>query len=141
MCSVSWSVLITYLPDFRMVGQTQSCTITWPPWSYITISLFSLVRQHLFLLPTLGRWIPNVRDFVIADRLLPYHLRDPYGHFTYLLIFAIRWVLALVRYLLSFLISIFYLGAPFTIKTYIQLWNKPAFAPHSSELIRTRLNH
>ncbi|ETW85587.1 hypothetical protein HETIRDRAFT_309190, partial [Heterobasidion irregulare TC 32-1] len=36
---------------------------------------------------------------------------------------------------------IFYLGAQFTIKTYIQLWNKPAFAPHSSELIRTRLNH
>ena len=35
---------------------------------------------------------------------------------------------------------IFYLGALFTIKTYIQLWNKPAFAPHSSELICTRLN-
>ena len=34
-----------------------------------------------------------------------------------------------------------YLGAPFTIKTYTQLWNKPAFAPHSSELTRTRLNH
>ena len=34
-----------------------------------------------------------------------------------------------------------YLGAPFTIKTYIQLWNKPAFAPHSSELTRTHLNH
>ena len=35
---------------------------------------------------------------------------------------------------------IFYLGAQFTIKTYIQLWNKPAFIPHSLELIRTRLN-
>ncbi|ETW75016.1 hypothetical protein HETIRDRAFT_332278, partial [Heterobasidion irregulare TC 32-1] len=36
---------------------------------------------------------------------------------------------------------IFYLGALFTIKTYIQLWNKPAFIPHSSELLCTRLNH
>ena len=141
MCSISRLVLIAYLPDFCMVGQTRSCTITWPPWSYVTISLFSLVLQCLFLLPMLGRWIPNVRDFVIADRLLPYCLRDPYGHFTYLLIFTVRWVLALVWYLLSFLISIFYLGAPFTIKPYIQLWNKPAFAPHSSELIHTHLEH
>ena len=34
-----------------------------------------------------------------------------------------------------------YLGAPFTIKTYIKLWNKPAFTPHSSKLICTHLNH
>ncbi|ETW75487.1 hypothetical protein HETIRDRAFT_330925, partial [Heterobasidion irregulare TC 32-1] len=46
-------------------------------------------------------------------------------------------------HLTSTLISclIFYLRALFTIKTYIQLWNKPAFAPHSSELICTLLNH
>ncbi|ETW85243.1 hypothetical protein HETIRDRAFT_311229, partial [Heterobasidion irregulare TC 32-1] len=46
-------------------------------------------------------------------------------------------------HLTSTLISclIFYLEALFTIKTYIHLWNKPAFAPHSSELICTRLNH
>ena len=40
----------------------------------------------------------------------------------------------------SYFLFNIYLGAPFTIKTYIQLWNKPAFAPHSSELIRTHLN-
>ncbi|ETW82700.1 hypothetical protein HETIRDRAFT_316786 [Heterobasidion irregulare TC 32-1] len=46
-------------------------------------------------------------------------------------------------HLTSTLISclIFYLGALLTIETYIQLWNKPAFAPHSSELSRTHLNH
>ncbi|ETW75975.1 hypothetical protein HETIRDRAFT_329592, partial [Heterobasidion irregulare TC 32-1] len=37
--------------------------------------------------------------------------------------------------------SIFYLGALFTIKTYIQLWNKPAFASYSSELTHTHLKH
>ena len=35
MCSISWLVLITYLPNFCMVSQTQSYTIAWPPWSYI----------------------------------------------------------------------------------------------------------
>ncbi|ETW75006.1 hypothetical protein HETIRDRAFT_332500, partial [Heterobasidion irregulare TC 32-1] len=46
-------------------------------------------------------------------------------------------------HLTSTLISclIFYLKARFTIKTYIQLWNKAAFAPHHSELIYTCLNH
>ena len=37
--------------------------------------------------------------------------------------------------------SIFYLEALFTIKTYIQLWNRPAFILYSSELICTHSNH
>ncbi|ETW85212.1 hypothetical protein HETIRDRAFT_424604 [Heterobasidion irregulare TC 32-1] len=40
MSSVSQLVLIAYLPDFCMVGQTRSCTIAWPPWSYNTSPLF-----------------------------------------------------------------------------------------------------
>ena len=88
--SVSRLVLITYLPNFHMVGQMQSCTIAWPPWSYIHFFFILLVLQHLFLLPTLKQWVPNGRDFVIADRLFLYCLWNPYGHSTYLLIFAVR---------------------------------------------------
>ena len=73
------------------------------PSHTFTISFFSLALQHLFLLPMLGWWIPNIWDFVIADRLLPYHLQNPYGHFTYLLIFTVHCVLVPIRDLPSFL--------------------------------------
>ena len=73
-----------------MVSRTQSYTIAWPPGSYVHFLFISLVLQHLFLLPMLGRQIPNGRDFVITDRLLLYHLQNSYGHFTYIPIFAAR---------------------------------------------------
>ena len=73
------------------------------PSHTFTISFFPLALQHLFLLSTLGWQIPNIQDFVTTNRLLPYHLQNPYGHFTYLLIFAVRYVLAPIWDLPSFL--------------------------------------
>ena len=51
MCSVSQSVLIFYLPDFHMFGWTQSCTIAWPPKSYIYY-LFLFIGSPVPLLAT-----------------------------------------------------------------------------------------
>ena len=61
-----------------------------------TILYYHLAIQHACLLflsvhwlsspyswiLTLGWWIPNIQDFVISDRLLPYCLWNPYGHFS-----------------------------------------------------------
>lgn len=49
-----------------------------------------IVDHEPTLIPTYAEKINSlVWDFIIADRLLPYQLQNPYGHLTYLLIFAI----------------------------------------------------
>ena len=83
---------------------------------YQTVRILSLLID--FYLITLETYMDISPTFLSSLFARAWHLFSTYSHFSFNI----------------------YLGAPFTIKTYIQLWNKPAFAPHSSELIHTHLN-
>ena len=121
MCSVSQLVLIAYLPNFHMVSQMQSYTITWPSGSYL-YSFFIFIGSPTPV-PAIYTWMTDTEYFGILLSLVDFYL-IAFG--TYIDIYlpsdlccALDLGARLVLTLIS--CSIFYLGAPFIIKTYIQL--------------------
>ena len=61
------------------------------PKCIFTLPFFLLVLKDIVFLLTLGRWILTIWNFVIFDRLLPYHLWNPYGQVpTFLSLILIR---------------------------------------------------
>ena len=82
-----------------------------------TIYFFSLVLQRPYLLLTLGRWIPNVQNFIIFDQTFTLLPSEPIWTFPLpsylhcLICLGIRSVLTLISRLIC------YLEALFTIKT------------------------
>ena len=114
------------------------------PSCTFTISFFSLVLQRPYLLLTLGRWILNVRDFVIFDQTFTLSSSEPIWTFPLpsylcsLICLSTRLVLTLISCLIC------YLEAPFTIKTLHMTLEQSSFHTpqfrahqHSSQLLKS----
>ena len=85
-----------------------------------------------------GYWTVRISSLLIDFYLITFGTHIDISPTFLSSLFARAWCLSRTYSHFSFNI---YLGAQFTIKTYIQLWNKPAFTPYSLELICTCLNH
>ena len=97
---------------------------------------FSTTCSH-YLRKDNGYWMVGISSSLTDFYLITFRTHMDISPTFLSSLFARAWCLFSTYSHFSFNI---YLGAPFTIKTYIQLWNKPAFTSHSSELIHTHLN-